>query len=100
MVYLNHPPNPSTVSPHPEACVPATAGTHAELLVWSTIDTSYQLINVKNAGHWQPQPVDMILIPSAISVLDCIRILVVAQTRHETLCYVMLPRCCHAWGTV
>ena len=56
--------------------MPATAGTHAELLVWSTIDTSYQLINVKNAGHWQPQPVQAIPTASAVCNLDSISILV------------------------
>ena len=30
----NHPRNPSTYSPHPGACVPAIAGTHAKLLVY------------------------------------------------------------------
>ena len=34
MVCLKHPLNPSTPSPLPGACVPATAGTHAELLVY------------------------------------------------------------------
>ena len=34
MVCLNHRLNPSTPSPLPGACVPATAGTHAELLVY------------------------------------------------------------------
>ena len=33
MVYLNHPLNPSIPSPLPGSCVPATSGTHAELLV-------------------------------------------------------------------
>ena len=33
MVCLNHPLNPTTLSPLPGACVPATADTHAELLV-------------------------------------------------------------------
>ena len=32
MFYADHPLNPSTPSPLPGACVPATAGTHAELL--------------------------------------------------------------------
>ena len=34
MVYLNYPLNRSTPSPLPGACLPATAGTHAELLVY------------------------------------------------------------------
>ena len=39
MVCLNHRLNPSTPSPLPGACVPATAGTHAELLVYIYIPT-------------------------------------------------------------
>ena len=35
MISPNHIINPSTPSPLPGACVPATAGTHAELLVWT-----------------------------------------------------------------
>ena len=34
MVRLNHPLSPSIPSLLPEACVPATAGKHAELLVY------------------------------------------------------------------
>ena len=34
VIYPNHLLNPSTPSPLAEACVPATAGTHAKLLEW------------------------------------------------------------------
>ena len=37
------------------------------------------------AGHWQPRSVDIVLTPSAIGVLDCTGILVVAQAHHTTL---------------
>ena len=43
MVYLNHPLNPSIPSPLPGACVPATTGTHAELLVLFNISITLLL---------------------------------------------------------
>ena len=44
-------------------------------------------MNVHRVGHWQPQAVDIILTPSAISKLDCnsTGILVVAQANNEKL---------------